>query len=337
MPMTMESALNLVGSAHAKNRLAHAILITGPKGSGKAELAAEILAMLSGTEDGGTDLWGEEIAPEKKPLDEWQGEFVRIIRPQSKSRRILIEEVRELEKPLYLAAPEGTWKVGVVVDAERMNESAANAFLKTLEEPPPASLLLLLTTNPERLLPTILSRCVELSLLEKKAFAGLEEGQLKKLGRLLAQLGRGGPSLQTALALKACFEGLIKESKDVLEAKSQAELKAEIEQYRQASDGKWLEKREEQAKAALAGELLEVRGVLAGCLSAWMGDALRQRLNAGLVQLDELGESSAAFGDSLEIASLLERCEALRKMEANLETNASEALVLEVGFLNAFA
>ena len=54
---------------------------------------------------------------------------------------------------------QGRWKVAVVADAHRMNKAAANAFLKTLEEPPPATLLMLLTSRPSSLLPTIISRC----------------------------------------------------------------------------------------------------------------------------------------------------------------------------------
>jgi len=79
-------------------------------------------------------------------------------------RDIRIEQVREIEAFLNLTAYEGVSKVVIVDGAELMNTAAANALLKTLEEPPPESLLLLLTANEDALLPTIRSRCSALYL-----------------------------------------------------------------------------------------------------------------------------------------------------------------------------
>ena len=62
-----------------------------------------------------------------------------------------------------LKPTESQYKFGIIVAADRMNEAAANAFLKTLEEPPPRSVLILLTTEPQRMLETILSRCLRLN------------------------------------------------------------------------------------------------------------------------------------------------------------------------------
>ncbi len=79
-------------------------------------------------------------------------------------RDIRIEQVREIESFLNLTPYEGACKVVVVDGAELMNTAAANALLKTLEEPPPGSMLLLLTGNEDALLPTIRSRCSALYL-----------------------------------------------------------------------------------------------------------------------------------------------------------------------------
>lgn len=79
-------------------------------------------------------------------------------------RDIRIEQVREIESFLNLTAYEGAGKVVIVDGAELMNTAAANALLKTLEEPPADSLLLLLTANEDALLPTIRSRCSALYL-----------------------------------------------------------------------------------------------------------------------------------------------------------------------------
>ena len=89
------------------------------------------------------------------------------VRPESKSRHITVEQVRELERELYLRPFIAPLKVAVIFDAERMclgTASAANAFLKTLEEPPAHTLILLTSGRPAMLLPTIISRCLRLDL-----------------------------------------------------------------------------------------------------------------------------------------------------------------------------
>ena len=81
------------------------------------------------------------------------------IEPESKSRKILVEQIRELEASLRLHATRAKVKFGVVYEADRLMPQAANAFLKTLEEPPDHSLLILVTALPQALLDTIRSRC----------------------------------------------------------------------------------------------------------------------------------------------------------------------------------
>jgi len=74
-----------------------------------------------------------------------------------------IDQVRQdLIQPMSLARGEGQYKVNILIDAEKMREEAANAFLKLLEEPPPQTVFFLTTNRPEQLLPTILSRCQRL-------------------------------------------------------------------------------------------------------------------------------------------------------------------------------
>jgi DNA polymerase-3 subunit delta' len=80
-----------------------------------------------------------------------------VISPES--GQIRIEEIRAIDEILSLKAFEGRTKVVVVDDAETMNQYAANAFLKTLEEPPPDSVIILVSSKPDRLPDTIQSRC----------------------------------------------------------------------------------------------------------------------------------------------------------------------------------
>jgi len=85
------------------------------------------------------------------------------VRPESKSRVILIDQIRDLMRTVNLKPTVAKFKVGVIVAADRLNPQAGNAFLKTLEEPPADSILVLLTTQPQRILETVLSRCLRLS------------------------------------------------------------------------------------------------------------------------------------------------------------------------------
>ncbi len=99
------------------------------------------------------------------------------VRPESKSRRIKIEQIRELERELNLRPFMAPLKVAVIFDAERMcmgSKNTANAFLKTLEEPPAHTLILLTSGRPAMLLPTIISRCLRLDLGFEDIDAGAE-------------------------------------------------------------------------------------------------------------------------------------------------------------------
>src|SRR5258708_6476609 len=148
MPLTAAEAFTLLENAHRQSRLAHAYLITGPEGAGKRALAAQLCGLLV---RGG-------------PADPLSHPDVHTVQPESKSRRIVIDQMRELENELRMRSAMGGGKVGVIFDADRLQPQASNAFLKTLEEPPPHTHLLMLTALPDQLLETILSRCIEVPL-----------------------------------------------------------------------------------------------------------------------------------------------------------------------------
>ncbi len=93
------------------------------------------------------------------------------LRPAGKSRQILADPTRELISRIQVSPSVGRRKVAIIYEADRMNATAANIFLKTLEEPPASTTLLLLTTHPYALLTTIRSRCLHF----KFAPSGLAE------------------------------------------------------------------------------------------------------------------------------------------------------------------
>ena len=335
MAYLADRAFELISSAHERGRLAHAFLISGAHGSGKENLAARMIQRVNGEgTSGGVDLFGEPILVETPPLDEFESGWVRIIRPRMKSRRISVDEIRDLEQTLHLAAPGGACKVGVITEADRMNDQAANAFLKTLEEPPQNTLLLLLTANPQRLLPTILSRCVRLPLIGGRAL--LVDGGAELVAALNAAATRGFGTSVAALHLKAIFSGFLSAIREQADAAAKAAEKEEVAAYRDGTDGGWLKEREEFHKAAAQSEYIDARNRLFDVLMAWMADLLRMKVNASGLDFPESAPALREIAAAETESRLLKRLEALDSLRRTLDTNAFEALAIEVGFLRAF-
>ena len=208
-------------------RLAHAWLICGPRGVGKATLAYRFARFLLAGEGQGGGLFGD--GPASLALPPSHPVFRRIasgahpdlrtvargINPRTGKLRseIVIDDIREAVAFLRLTPSEGGWRVVIIDGAEDMNRNAANALLKVLEEPPPRAVLLLVSHAPGRLLPTIRSRCRRLDVrglpvdmliallarrmpdvdeADRQMIVGLAEGSV---GRAMALLDAGGVDL----------------------------------------------------------------------------------------------------------------------------------------------
>lgn len=351
MAYLADKAFDLLAAAHDRGRLAHAFLVSGSPGSGKEALAARLIEHLNrapeapaAQEDGGFDLFGEApvvtepvaAAADSGPLalDDLESGWVRVIRPRMKSRRIGVDEIRDLEHTLHLAAPRGKTKVGVIVEADRMNDASANAFLKTLEEPPDGTLLMLLTALPQRLLPTIQSRCVRLPLLGGRPLADGAGGDLVKALNRAAKHGFGTPV--AALHLKAVFGGFLAEQRLAVDVAAKAAEKEETAAYREATDGTWLKEREAFHKAAAEAEYLDARNRMFDVLLAWMADLLRLKTGGTGLDFPETAEALRPIAEQEATTRLLGRMSALEDLRRTLETNAFEPLAIEVGFLKAF-
>lgn len=135
-------AVQVLKEAIAHNRLPHGILLNGANLKGLESIALSLSQILLETDQ-----------PASKHPD------FHSLRPSNKMRQIGADETRALTQEIYKAPFASKKKVAIVYDADRMNITAANAFLKTLEEPPADTTLFLLTTKPHGLLPTIRSRC----------------------------------------------------------------------------------------------------------------------------------------------------------------------------------
>lgn len=146
-PQAVEILLRSVASG----RLPHAILLHGPSLSALEEAAGIVASKHLG------------ISTEK--LANTPDFFA--LRPTNKMRQIGAEPTRELVQNIQRSSYEGKGKIAFVYDADRMNISAANIFLKTLEEPPADTTIFLLSSSPYRILDTIRSRCFSFKIDEK--------------------------------------------------------------------------------------------------------------------------------------------------------------------------
>ncbi|MDG1358109.1 MAG: hypothetical protein P8P36_07950 [Akkermansiaceae bacterium] len=339
MAYTADKAFGLIEEAHDRGRLAHAFLITGPAGSGKASLAARIIQMVNPDDNGltGNNLFGEVEIPEEKSLDELEGDLVRVVRPRSKSRRITVEDMRDLEKSFHVASAPGKWKVGVVIGADRMGVGAENAFLKTLEEPPPECLLLLVSDSPELLLPTVLSRCVKLPLMALADQSVVGEASQELLSALASMSKQGVGNMQAALTLRASFSAILAQQKSEISKCNDIAFKEESKKYKNTTDsGDWLKNREKYYLALTESEYLNEREKLIETLVCWMGDVVRQKCLVGQLDFPAERDTTESVASNHTINNLLHRMEGIEELRANLETNVQEQLALEVAFLTAF-
>src|SRR5713226_8347951 len=153
-----ESLARSFADVVARDRLAHAYLFAGPPGIGKKlfarELAKAILCEKSKDRVDGCDRCSSCVLVEAGT----HPDVILANRPEDKVE-FPIDVIREVSEKLAMKPARGGYKFALIDDVDDFNDPAANAFLKTLEEPPPKSVVILIVTDPERQLPTILSRC----------------------------------------------------------------------------------------------------------------------------------------------------------------------------------
>ena len=228
MPFPPSSVEELFQTAAKEGRLAHAYLLTGAPPAELESLGKGLAAnLLDADLEGHPDFF--------------------VLRPESKSRRVSIAQVRSLEHSLSRRPHKAPLKVALILEAERMclpPAEAANAFLKTLEEPPDHSLLILTSDRPEQLLPTVRSRCLTFPILPDKHPAPIEG--IDELTRLWAESSE--PTPLAAYRRASILQSFLLSTRDRLNAQSEQEVEDE--------EG---DENESAQSASLAGQLVRVR------------------------------------------------------------------------------
>ncbi len=216
-------------NAASSGRLGHAYLFHGPPGIGKRQAALAFAAYLNCLSNNGEDACGhcrdcetaeagthQNIFTVWPTIKEKDDTLVKADKPED--GLIRIAQIRELQSLLKHRASHGK-KVVIVEGAERIMPQAANAFLKTLEEPPPDSLIILIASRPSELLPTMLSRCQRLGfkplpydalkahLVERLGFApdaasAASRFSAGSIGSATAYLKGGGARESISLAMR---------------------------------------------------------------------------------------------------------------------------------------
>ncbi|MBM3515263.1 MAG: DNA polymerase III subunit delta' [Alphaproteobacteria bacterium] len=211
-----ESAAATFLDAWSAGRMAHAWLLSGPRGIGKATLAYGMARFMLAQSAGGVsgpDLFGGPPPPASLQMSPSDPVFRKVasqghpdfrvaerevnVKTDKLASVIKVDQIRDITSFIRLTPAESSWRVVLIDGADAMNEESANAVLKVLEEPPARSILLLVAHNADRLLPTIRSRCRRVDLRRLKVdqvttLLGRYRPDLKPAeARLLATLGDG--------------------------------------------------------------------------------------------------------------------------------------------------
>lgn len=307
----VERALEHFRRAAAAGRLPHALLVSGhPRGSG-TEFAEGLLRLLYGDLD---------AVALRRHAD------VRWIEPESKSRQIKVDEqIRPLIEFIGLTSYEGGWKAGVVLFADRMNDHAQNALLKTLEEPPPRSLLALVTDTPAALLPTIRSRTQYVETLEDERPEGTP--WLPLVMDLLRH-----PPERRACEMIAWTDRLTAPLRSLKELATEEETaRAEALAQSRGGDGAELTNASKDlVDGRVATRVKEMREEILRTIQLWQRDVLARANGAEATSLHFPDEEAAiaAQAQGLSFAEASARVAAVDEVRELLEHNVREAVAL---------
>lgn len=203
-----DAAVGHLQHALRTGRISQAYILCGEEGSGRMELAmafaSTLLCQHRKEQNGMLEACG--VCHSCRQADSGNHPDILPVYPQKESRTgaLLVDDARFIKDDVLIRPYSSDWKIYIIPHADRMNQQAQNALLKTLEEPPSYAVLILLAESTEGFLPTVLSRCVLLRLHpveEGQIAAHLEKSGIEKERALLcARLSHGNPGRAESFA-----------------------------------------------------------------------------------------------------------------------------------------
>jgi DNA polymerase III subunit delta' len=247
------------------------------------------------------------------------------LEPSSKSRTILTGDLKAFQNRFYYKGQASLKKIGIIVDADRMQVAAQNAFLKTLEEPPPHTIFILVTTRADLLLNTIKSRCRTISLNRNRVSYDPEISEALKES-LCSLHGKDGASV----ALKTCDQ--VKILVGSLKKKALEEISA-IEEELQSNedDNSGRKKQQERIINLTEGRYRLYREQVISMIEVWLSQNYLLATGVGLDALPHSDWVSASWQLDPTETELALNC--LEQFRRDLNGNVNEELAMENFFL----
>jgi DNA polymerase-3 subunit delta' len=306
-----DRVLSYLKTARRVDRLAHAYLFLGPEGVGKASSARALAAALNCAqplED--SDACG--TCPSCRRLAAGTHPNFEVIVPTSEGHQpqIKIGQIREFRRLTGYPPLNGGWRVALIKPAEALNDEAANALLKTLEEPPARHLLVLTAAGEADLFPTVVSRC------QKLAFAPLPAALIAEELQQRRDLTQAQATLVAALSGGSLGRALNLDPEDL--SRHRRQVLAELDALAQGGTGAVLEWAQRLAKSRADLDLFLLFAQL------WYRDLLLHYFKApeGMLAhqdcLADLEKQQAAGAPETWFARFMALGAAQRQLQANL-------------------
>ncbi len=318
-------------NAIGRGRIAHAYLLVGPRGTGKTSLARIFAKALNCT--GGPLADFDPADPACLAIA--NGSFLDVIEIDGASNNG-VDQVRDLRDTAQYAPAQGKFKIYIIDEVHMLSAAAFNALLKTLEEPPPHVKFVFATTDPQKVLPTIVSRCQRFDL--KPIASALIVERLTKIAAeekieitaaalaCIARMADGGMrDAQSILDQMISFCGTEISEPDVLDV------------YGLVAAGKIAA----LAAALAAGDHRQIVALVDDCDSSGrdlvrlLGDLQVLVRTALLDAIAQGGRSLALGGTPLTTEQLTRMLDALREGESGVKLGLTEKINFEVALLKA--
>ncbi len=318
-PERINEALQWFSRARLADRLAHAYLVIGSP-TGDARIFVDKVLPLLLCKNNGDLACG--VCPACRHARENRHQDIQHIEPQGKSRTIPVAAMRALQRWFGQTSLSGSRKIAVIWGAERLGDEAANAFLKTLEEPPSGSIFFLVTPAPSAVLPTVVSRCQRLGLSEPEIIHAPEKWVSTAL-TILEDLERREGIETAAWNAFAASQRFLALTAAIRKEIQQEETEAAAEtDDKETVAARTTSRFKEQRARVLQILLMRYRDILLAVCGA----------EKSVLCYGEKNEIIKHAASGLRLSDVIRKIDTVEKLHRNLESNIPEAVAVHTAF-----